>query len=191
MASRFSSAMVQILLLALFFFLCFSGAQPSLNFTFRPRSIVFKIEKDPLTLQYMIKINQGTPRAAVKLVLDLRGKLPWLRCHKGYRSSSYRPVNCMSPPCSLASKPIKCVLCNSTTSWCHNNARNISTTNPITQSVGNGALITDVVTVESNKVNGTSTHLEPGPKVMPRMFAFGCATTSNFLHGLAIKEWLV
>ncbi|KAI3877757.1 hypothetical protein MKW98_020238 [Papaver atlanticum] len=175
MASRFSSFMVQHLLLFHFCFHCFSDAQPSLNYTSRPRSIVFKIEKDPLTLQYMIKINQGTPRAAVKLVLDLGGKLPWLRCHKGYKSSSYRPVNCMSPQCALASKPIKCVLCNSTTSWCHSNACNISTTNPITQCVGNGELITDVVTVESNKVQ----------RFMPRVFAFGCATTSNFLHGLA------
>ncbi|KAI3992631.1 hypothetical protein MKX01_007953 [Papaver californicum] len=111
MASHFSSFMIQFLRLFLLFFLCFSNAQPSLNFTSRPRSTVFKIDKDPLTLQYMIKINQGTPRAAVKLVLDLEGKLSWLRCHKGYKSSSYRPVNCMSPQCSLVAIPLINVYC--------------------------------------------------------------------------------
>ncbi|KAI3925990.1 hypothetical protein MKW98_028126, partial [Papaver atlanticum] len=86
-----------------------------------------------------------TPLAAVKLVLDLGGKLPWLRCDEGYASSSYKPVKCTSSKCALADIPIKCVLCNGYGTEAH------KTRNPITQVVGPGELITDFVTVNSNE----------------------------------------
>ncbi|XP_026419823.1 basic 7S globulin-like [Papaver somniferum] len=195
MASSLASCITQFSLL-LFFFISFSNAQLPSS-TSRPASIVFELDRDPLTLQYMIKINQGTPRADIKLTLDLGGKLPWLRCHKGYMSSSYRPVKCKSPQCSLASKPVSCVSCNDTklkTTQCHNNACRIYTSNPVTQSISSGELISDVVTVKSEDVytiddgyiiSPDMEFSKPGPIVTPRRFTFGCATASNGLRGLA------
>ncbi|RZC62226.1 hypothetical protein C5167_023987 [Papaver somniferum] len=134
----------------------------------------------------MININQGTPLAPVKLVLDLGGKLPWLRCDKGYTSSSYKPVNCTSSKCAQASKHVTCVLCKNSTepnkTWCHNNACSIHTRNPVTKAVGHGELITDLVTARSNPGSSQA----PGPLLTPRRFAFGCATSGEFsLRGLA------
>ncbi|KAI3980393.1 hypothetical protein MKX01_003932 [Papaver californicum] len=180
-----SFIIIQFSLLLLFFFLYISNAQlPSSPAASRPTSIVFDTDRDPLTGQYMININQGTPLAAVKLVLDLGGKLPWLRCQKGYMLSSYKPVRCTSSKCALASKPVTCVLCNVTkphNTWCHKNACSIHTSNPVTRVVTPGELITDFVTVKSNEWLSE----KPALSVAPRRFAFGCATTSNSLHGLA------
>ncbi|KAI3928005.1 hypothetical protein MKW98_023606 [Papaver atlanticum] len=194
MASSFASCIAQFSLL--FFFISFSNAQLPSS-TSRPASIVFDLDRDPLTLQYIIKINQGTPRAAIKLILDVGGKVPWLDCHKGYVSSSYRPVKCKSPQCSLARKPVSCVSCNDTklkTTQCHNNACRIYTSNPVTKSISSGELISDIVTVKSEDVSTIddgyiiSPDMEfskPGPIVTPRRFTFGCATASNCLSGLA------
>ncbi|KAI3911069.1 hypothetical protein MKW98_015726 [Papaver atlanticum] len=150
MASSFTHF---ILLLPLFVFPSFSNAFSLPN----PFGNSFDLERDPSTLQYMIKINQGTPQAEVKLVIDLGGKLPWFGCRKGYNSSSYRPASCMSPQCSQASKPVK-----------------------IQQhDVGKGDLISDLMAVTYNfnpEVSPTVTSL--------RRFAFGCAASSNFFTGL-------
>ncbi|XP_026384196.1 basic 7S globulin 2-like [Papaver somniferum] len=192
MTSSFGSCIFQfslLPLLLLFFILSFSNAQspsPIPSPTPRPTSIVFDTEYDPLTLQFMININQGTPLAPVKLVLDLGGKLPWLRCDKGYTSSSYKPVNCTSSKCAQASKHVTCVLCKNSTepnkTWCHNNACSIHTRNPVTKAVGHGELITDLVTARSNPGSSQA----PGPLLTPRRFAFGCATSGEFsLRGLA------
>ncbi|RZC68743.1 hypothetical protein C5167_032741 [Papaver somniferum] len=187
MTSPFSSCIIQFFLLhllLLFFFISVSDAQLPSPAAARPTSIVFDTDRDPLTRQYIININQGTPLAEIKLVLDLGGKLPWLRCNEGYTSSSYKPVKCTSSKCALASKPIKCALCNGTAphnTWCHKNACIVLTSNPVTQAVVPGELISDFVTVNSNEWLSE----KPALTVPPRRFAFGCATTSNSLHGLA------
>ncbi|KAI3986884.1 hypothetical protein MKX01_014585 [Papaver californicum] len=171
-----SSSHVHLSFLILFVFPFFSNAQ--LPPSYKPANIMFDLERDPLTFQYMMKINQGTPRADVKLVLDLGGKLPWLRCDKGnYESSSYHPVSCTSPQCSLANKPAVSTseLCNGTA----NNACSIYTINPVTHSVRKGELISDLVTITSND------DFQAKEFASPRRIAFGCATAGSMLSGLA------
>ncbi|RZC47057.1 hypothetical protein C5167_039999 [Papaver somniferum] len=160
-----SSSLVQFL-----FLLFFVSHLPS-SFS-RPANIMFDLGRDSSTLQYWIKITQGTPQTAMKLVLDLGGKLPWLRCHKGYNSSSIRPVKCTTTLCSLASKPVNSTCLPKKTC-------SIYTSNPVTKSVGKGELMSDRVAVKSNPDDS-----EGIPVVSPRRFAFGCTTTSNFLSGL-------
>ncbi|KAI3974730.1 hypothetical protein MKX01_016573, partial [Papaver californicum] len=129
--------------------------------------IVFDLERDLPTLQYMIKISQGTPRREVKLVVDLGGKLPWFGCRKEYNSSSYRAVSCGSSQCSQADKPVNSCLKP------YKKTCSIYIRNPVTRSVGKGELISDIVTVKSNPVPSNS------------RFAFGCAAASHILSGLA------
>ncbi|RZC57711.1 hypothetical protein C5167_005010 [Papaver somniferum] len=181
-SSSFASYVIQFPLL-LFFLVSFSSAANDLpSFS----NIIFNLDRDPLTLQYRININQGTPLATVKLVLDFSGKLSAVFCNKGaYTSSSYQPIKCMSPQCSLASKPVTCVSCNGTqtkNSWCHKNACSISTRNPVTRFSGKGELVSDVVYTESIYAFGNEGYIR-GP-IDLRPISFGCATTSNFLKGL-------
>ncbi|KAI3986127.1 hypothetical protein MKX01_036436 [Papaver californicum] len=166
-------------LLLLFIFISFSNAQTPTSTTPKHAGIIFDLERDPSTLQYMIKINQGTPVAEVKLVVDLGGKLPWLSCHKGYNSSSHRPVSCKSPQCSQAEGPVsRCVSCSGNART-HKDSCSIYIRNPVTRSVGKGELISDLVTVASNPDTfGT-------PVSSPRRCVFGCSTTGNILSGLA------
>ncbi|KAI3917404.1 hypothetical protein MKW98_027323 [Papaver atlanticum] len=123
----------------------------------------------------MVKINKGTPRTDVKLVLDLGGKLPWLHCDY-YSSSSYHPINCASAQCSLANKPAVSAseLCNGTA----NNSCSIYTINPVTHSVRKGELVSDLVTITSNE------DFQAKEFASPRRFAFGCATAGSMLSGL-------
>ncbi|XP_026457811.1 basic 7S globulin-like [Papaver somniferum] len=153
-------------LLVLFVFISFSDAQLPTH-----PGIVFDLQRDSSTLQYLLKINQGTPRREVKLVVDLGGKLPWFACHGGYNSSSLRQVSCTSSQCSQADKPV---------STCADpKICSISIRNPVTRSVGKGELISDIVTVKSDPDN------QQTPVPSSRNVAFGCAATSNILSGLA------
>ncbi|XP_026441593.1 basic 7S globulin-like [Papaver somniferum] len=134
----------------------------------------------------MIKFSQGTPKADVKLALDLGGKLPWFDCHEGYKSSSARRVKCKSSLCSLANRE------NNTSTCSHNSHCNIYKLNRVTQSVGKGELISDLVTTISNPHNPLKNKKKPSdpesydtPVVSRRRLTFGCATTSNFFGGLA------
>ncbi|XP_026457779.1 basic 7S globulin-like [Papaver somniferum] len=169
MATSFSSSTVHFLFLLLFVFISFSNAQPPTN-----AGIIFDLERDPSTLQYMVKIIQGTPQAEVKLVVDLAGgELPWFNCHEGYDSSSMEPIICTSPICFHADKPVgTCAEPDSET--CSINVRN-----PVTRSIGQGELISDIVTVTSNPDSQAT------PVPSSRSFAFGCAASSNILAGLA------
>ncbi|KAI3933146.1 hypothetical protein MKW98_013747 [Papaver atlanticum] len=171
-----SSAVIHFLLF--FVFASLSNAQIPITSS-KPASIFFNLERDPSTLQYMIKINQGTPRTEVKLVLDLGGKLPWLRCDKSdYESSSYHPVSCTSPQCSLANNSKPAVgtseLCSCTTK----NASSIYTSNPVTHSVRKGELVSDLMTITSNPDSQAT------PVASPRRISFGCATAGSMLSGL-------
>ncbi|RZC48357.1 hypothetical protein C5167_041320 [Papaver somniferum] len=152
MASSFSSHIDFVLLLLVYFSL--SNAQLM--------RIIFDLERDPSTLQYMIIINQGTPLVQKNIVVDLGGHLPWLSCHKGYNSSLHRPVSCTSPQCSQVNGPgSRCVL------------------NPVTRFIRKGELISDLVTVTSNPDSQVTVDAST------RRLAFGCATTGNILSGLA------
>ncbi|XP_026457683.1 basic 7S globulin-like [Papaver somniferum] len=170
------SSTIQFLLL-LFVSFSISDAQLLPPSTIPKRAgIIFDLERDPSTLQYMIKIKQGTPQSEVKLVVDLGGNLPWLSCHKGHNSSSYHPVSCSSPQCVLANKPTSTLeLCNGTA----NNACSVYIINPVTLSHRKGELISDLVTVASNPDS------QDTPVSSPRRCAFGCATTGSILNGLA------
>ncbi|XP_026381617.1 basic 7S globulin-like [Papaver somniferum] len=167
MASYFSLSVIRFLLP---FFLI--SQLPSSS----SRGIVFQLERDSSTLQYMIRINQGTPLTAVKLVVDLGGTLPWILCHRGaYNSSSIRPVKCTSQLCSTASKPV-----NSTCIF--KNDCSIYTNNPVTNSVVRGELVSDLVNVLSNEDSNVTLGT---PFASLRRCAFGCATTVNISGGLA------
>ncbi|KAI3980302.1 hypothetical protein MKX01_001373 [Papaver californicum] len=165
-----ASSIIHFLLL-LFVFVSFSNAQLPTH-----PGIIFDLERDPSTLQYMIKINQGTPRRQVKLVVDLGGKLPWFACHEGYNSSSVQQVSCTSSQCSQADKSV------STCAKPNDKRCSIYIRNPVTRSVGKGELISDVVTVKSDPDN------QQTPVPSSRSFAFGCAATSNILSGLATSS---
>ncbi|XP_026444162.1 basic 7S globulin-like isoform X2 [Papaver somniferum] len=123
-----SSSLSVIQFLVVFFFVSQLPSSSSL-----PDGIVFKLKRDTSTLQYMIKFSQGTPKADVKLALDLGGKLPWFDCHEGYNSSSARRVKCKSSLCSLANRE------NTTSTCSHNSHCSIHKLNPVTQSISEGA----------------------------------------------------
>ncbi|KAI3921567.1 hypothetical protein MKW98_013501 [Papaver atlanticum] len=124
----------------------------------------------------MVKIIQGTPQAEVKLVVDLAGELPMFNCHEGYDSSLIEPIICTSPIYSQADKPVgTCAEPDSET--CSINVRN-----PATRSIGQGELISDIVTVTSNPDSQAT------PVPSSRSFAFCCAANSNILTGLATSS---
>ncbi|KAI3935828.1 hypothetical protein MKX01_033012 [Papaver californicum] len=174
-------------LLLFFFFLSLtlSEAQPSASS--RPHALVLPIYKDPTTLQYVIQINQRTPQVPVKLVVDLGGKFTWVHCNQSYISSTYVPVHCGSPQCSIARRckdcEVDCAVCDDCTtprgSWCHKHSCSIDIINPITGTSSVGELASDVATVQST--NGSITISD----VTVHKFAFGCGTTNNVFEGLA------
>ncbi|XP_026381511.1 basic 7S globulin-like [Papaver somniferum] len=170
MAAPLSSPVVHFLL-HLFVFISFSNAQTPTN-----AGIIIDLERDPATLQYIVKVNLGTPQVEVKLVVDLAGELPWFNCHEGYDSSSVEPIICTSPICSQAEKPVgTCAEPESET--CSINLRN-----PVTRSIGQGELISDIVSVTSNPDSQAT------PVLSSRSFAFGCAANSNILSGFATSS---
>ncbi|KAI3984450.1 hypothetical protein MKX01_031074 [Papaver californicum] len=182
MASFCCSSLIQFLLFCFFFSSCNYAHASSSSSSARPRSLVFPVQRDPSTLQHIIKLSQGTPSATRNLVLALGGELPYVRCDQSqYTSSTFRSIDCKSLQCSLASKYVGCAMCNK-------NKCSIYTSNPITHSPLNKIdLISDVVTAQSRYVQDPKSHeWFPGPNVTAPLISFGCGTTTgDVFDGLA------
>ncbi|XP_021861435.2 probable aspartic proteinase GIP2 [Spinacia oleracea] len=153
--------------------------------SFHPKALVLPVSKDSSTLQYTTKLIQRTPLVTVPLTLDLGTPFLWLwiNCGKNIISSTYHPVSCGSPQCTLANAKI-CKTCPSQpTTGCNNNNNNTCATHSLYNPITNispplgGELATDVVQIHST--DGSNT----GKTVTVPNYLFVCAPKS-LLQGL-------
>ncbi|KAK3189970.1 hypothetical protein Dsin_029531 [Dipteronia sinensis] len=138
----------------------------------KPKALLLPVSKDPSTVQYITRLNIGTPSVPKTLVVDLGGRYTWIDCAKGYKSSTYKPGICGSAPCSLADSDgcNKCLSapkpgCTTKNSTCHLNPENT-----VTGHVDFGELAMDKISLQST--DGS----KPGPLNSVRDFIFSCAT---------------
>ncbi|XP_021723742.1 basic 7S globulin-like [Chenopodium quinoa] len=171
------------LLLIYFITTTITTTSASASASFRPKALLLRVSKDNSTNQYTTKLIQRTPSISLTLTLDLGTQFLWLNCGKRYVSSTYRPVYCGSPQCTLANTKTKtCRTCPAAPKpGCNKNTcRTLSIHNPITNkspTLGS-ELATDVIRV--NSTNGAT----PGQLMTIPNFLFVCAPKS-LLHGLA------
>ncbi|XP_021756910.1 basic 7S globulin-like [Chenopodium quinoa] len=139
--------------------------------SYRPKSIALPVSRDPSTLQLTAKVLQRTPPVIIPLTLDLGTPFLWVSCGKRYLSSTYRPVSCGSPQCTLANAKI----CKT-----NNICSTSSLKNPVTNisPPSGGELATDVIRI--NSINGSNM----GKTVTIPNYLFVCAPMS-LLQGLA------
>ncbi|KAL5782530.1 hypothetical protein ACOSP7_007559 [Xanthoceras sorbifolium] len=156
-----SSRFIQSIILFLFVLVSLCEAQqPS-----KPKALFLPVSKDLSTLQYITRLNLGTPSVPKTLVVDLGGRYLWIDCANGYKSSTYKPGNCGSAPCSLAKS-----------NGCTNNKTcDINPENTVTRHVGNGELAMDKISLQST--DGSKS----GPLNSVHNFIFSCATNSLLL----------
>jgi hypothetical protein len=163
------------LLFILFFtFICLSIASSNIQ----PNALVLPITQDSTTNQYITLIHQRTPLVPIKLTLDLSGQFLWINCEKDYVSSSYQPVHCNTPQCSIT-KSKTCRNCfYFKNPGCNINTCNLYPNNVLTHTNEIGEVSLDVVAIHST--DGTKL----GKQVTLKNFLFTCGRT-NLLKGLA------
>ncbi|KAF6169761.1 hypothetical protein GIB67_004153 [Kingdonia uniflora] len=155
------------LLILFFAFMFISGSNAIISHTsFDP--LLLPVIKDSATLQYMIHINQGSPRISVKLVVDLGGPFLWVECDLiNHASFSYRPVQSRSIQCAAATSYDSP---QSKKLGCNQSSCGLVLENPITGTITEGQLVEDTVELDS--------------AVVVDRFLFSCAPTL-LLKGLA------
>lgn len=135
-----------------------------------PKGLIFRVSKDPSTLQYTTQIKQRTPLVPVKVTIDLGGQFLWTDCEKGYTTSTYRPARCNSSPCSLAKSSNCMTECYSPARpGCTNNTCTLFPDNAIAPIATTGTLGSDVISVQS-ALSGTHVTIS--------QFLFVCGSTS-------------
>ncbi|KAJ7980111.1 basic 7S globulin-like [Quillaja saponaria] len=146
----------------------------------KPKALVVPVIKD--SNQYVTQLDQRTPLVPIKLTLDLGGRYLWVHCDAdGYVSSTYKPIHCGSPQCSLANAT-SCRDCfdGPESPGCHNNTCRLLPENTIIlRTMVTGEVSQDIVTIQST--NGHN----PSKVVTLPKFLFSCATFSTMLEGLA------
>ncbi|XP_050208041.1 probable aspartic proteinase GIP2 [Mercurialis annua] len=164
MASLFHSF---LFISSLIFFISPSTSKPLPS---HPKSLVLSITKDKWSLQHTTQISQRTPLVAVKLTVDLGGRFIWTDCETGYFSSSFKPVKCNSPICSLSNS-------GSCISDCEPNPKAPVCTNRTCQHLPDNrvAFISDTGDIRQDIVSFRSLN---GRNVSIPDFPFVCSSTS-------------
>ncbi|XP_074293383.1 putative aspartic proteinase GIP2 [Silene latifolia] len=142
-------------------------------------AMVISISKDQTTLQYVAKLQQGTPPMPVSLTVDLGGPFSWVDCSRGYKSSTYGAAQCGLAPCGSFGPEQTCGDCHSGPNprpGCNNDTCSVIVTNPITGKSNAGEVASDILTVHST--DGSN----PGPLVTAHT-DFVCSNT-GLLKGL-------
>lgn len=169
---RMAPSVAFCILVSLVFFTVSSSAiakTPS-----RPKALLLPVTKDTSTKQYIVQINQRTPSVPVKVTVDLGGESLWVDCDKGYVSSTYKPLHCRSPLCSLLNTPFGCGECYRSSSpkpGCNNHTCQTFPENSVTHWTTNGELAKDVLALKST--DGSN----PGPVFSLPGFYFSCGST--------------
>ncbi|KAK0606870.1 hypothetical protein LWI29_005486 [Acer saccharum] len=138
----------------------------------KPKALLLPISKDPSTVQYITRLNFGTPSVPKTLVVDLGGRYTWIDCAEGYKSSTYKPGICGSAPCSLAESDgcNKCLSAPKPGCTTKNSICVINPENTVTEHVDFGELAMDKISLQST--DGS----KPGPLDSVSDFIFSCAT---------------
>ncbi|KDP40115.1 hypothetical protein JCGZ_02113 [Jatropha curcas] len=169
------ASLAQFIFLSLFISLIFlSNAQttpPS-----KPKALVLPITKDPSTLQYLTRLNLGTPSVEKALVVDLGGRHLWIDCENEYESSTYRPGLCGSASCSFSKAMCVSKCLTPARPGCHNNTCRLLTKNPIWGTYGISEVAIDAVSLQST--NGA----KAGSLVSIPNLIFACEGSSNLLQ---------
>jgi hypothetical protein len=160
-------------------FILFTFISPSIASShIQPNALVLPVTQDSATNQYITLIHQRTPLVPIKLTLDLSGQFLWINCEKDYVSSSYQPVHCNTPQCSIT-KSKTCRNCfYFKNPGCNINTCNLYPNNVLTHTNEIGEVSLDVVAIHST--DGTKL----GKQVTLKNFLFTCGRT-NLLKGLA------
>lgn len=160
-----------------FFIFFFFFTSISATTSFRPKSLVLPVIKDP-SLQYITQLRQRTPFVPLKLTVDLGGQFLWVDCNHSYVSSTYKPARCRSAQCSLANSRT-CGECFSPPKpGCNNDTCSHLPDNTVIGLGTIGEVASDVVSLQSS--DGSN----PGRVVSIPNFLFVCGTTF-LLEGLA------
>lgn len=160
-----------------------------------PRALVLPITKDPTTKQYIAQIKQRTPFVPVKLTVDLGGESSWVDCSKGYSSTTYKPVHCLSSLCRKTLKStFSCGECYPGLPMprcapdnrpcpvfpgCSNNTCSVFLENSVIKNIVSGEVAKDIVSIQTS-----SDGRNPGPSISIQDLIFSCAET-YMLKGLA------
>ncbi|GMP76979.1 hypothetical protein CsSME_00033422 [Camellia sinensis var. sinensis] len=164
--------------LPILFLLLISATFTAAKRSFQPRALLLPVTKDPSSLQYLTQINQRTPLVPVKLTVDLGGQYLWVNCDQGYLSSSYRPVRCSTPLCTL-SKSSACGDCFAAPKpGCNHNTCGLNPINTVGNRETPGEFAQDIISIQST--DGSN----PGRVVIIPRLTFVCGSTW-LLGGLA------
>ncbi|EEF45337.1 probable aspartic proteinase GIP2 [Ricinus communis] len=169
------AALTKLYILSLFISFSLVRAQTPSKSSSNPRALVLPITKDSYTLQYLTRLNLGTPPVPRNLVVDLGGQHLWIDCDTGYQSSTYRPGYCGSASCSLAKAACVSICPNPRGPGCNNNTCKVLARNSV---FGGGIfpeVSLDVISLQST--DGS----EAGPPVSVSDFIFGCANTWDLI----------
>ncbi|XP_010045852.2 probable aspartic proteinase GIP2 [Eucalyptus grandis] len=167
-------------MLSLSFFLFLTVSQPQAK-TFQPKALLLPVTKDSSLQQYTTQIKQRTPLVPIKLTIDVGGNFMWVKCEKGYVSSSYRYVPCGSKICKISRSGACVVKCPPPhRPGCNDNACSHFSYNPYTRISTLGEMAADAVLIQST--DGRSS----GPMVFVPGLVFSCTFRSpSLLKGLS------
>ncbi|KAI9195524.1 hypothetical protein LWI28_015735 [Acer negundo] len=165
-----SSTFIKSIILFMLVLVSLCQAQKSAS---KPKAGLLPVSKDPSTLQYITRLNIGTPSVPKTLVVDLGGRYTWIDCTNGYNSSTYKPGICGSAPCSLAKS----------SGACTRDKINICYLIPENTVTGNIDLFGEVA---MDKISLQSTDgSKPGPLNSVPDFIFSCARDHKLVFDLA------
>ncbi|OAY55836.1 probable aspartic proteinase GIP2 [Manihot esculenta] len=166
---------LQFILLSLLIFFSVSNAQSSSSNS-KPKTLVLPIYKDASTLQYLTRLNLGTPSLQTNLVVDIGGKHLWIDCSTGYQSSTYRPGHCGSASCSVAKADCVSLCPRPASPGCNNNTCRVLAKN----SIFGGYLISEVAidTISLRATDGS----KAGSQVSIPNFIFACAESFDLIN---------
>ncbi|KAI9195475.1 hypothetical protein LWI28_015259 [Acer negundo] len=164
-----SSTFIKSIILFMLVLVSLCQAQKSAS---KPKALLLPVSKDPSTVQYITRLNFGTPSVPKTLVVDLGGRYTWIDCAKGYKSSTYKPGFCGSAPCSLAKSDgcSKCLSAPKPGCTTKNSTCDLNPENTVTGHVDFGELAMDKISLQST--DGS----KPGPLNSVSDFIFSCAT---------------
>ncbi|EEF45338.1 pepsin A, putative [Ricinus communis] len=159
----------KFLLLSLLISFSLSHAQTPSKSSLKPKALVLPITKDSSTLQYLTRLNLGTPLVLKNLVVDLGGQHLWIDCDTDYHSLTYRPGHCGSATCSQAKAFCVSICLNPPGPNCNNNSCIVDAQNSVF-----GAGTTAHVSLDTISFQSTDGS-KAGPPVSFSNFIFGCA----------------
>ena len=145
----------------------------------KPKALILPIVKDSSTLQYLTRLNFGTPSRQKNFVVDLGGQHLWMDCDTDYHSSTYRPALCGSASCSITKANCNNICPNPRGPGCNNNSCSVVAENSVFGTGGVSEITLDTISLQST--DGS----RAGLPVSISDFIFACAHNWSVTNTLA------